>query len=149
MTFISRKEQYIRNGIKGILVILLLGVFGFVGFQVYPLIHGPSLEFTTLTQGMHVDEPLIRIAGIARHTQELIVNGVALPLSPTGDFDEKLLMNPGYNIITVLALDRFGKHTTQTYTVFLAEEASTLPLKETIAVGSPVSTPAHTSATSL
>lgn len=145
MTLISRKEIYIRNGLKGFLILLLLGVCSFVGFQVYPLLHGPSLEFTTLTQGMHVDEPLIRIAGIARHTQELVVNGTTLPLSPTGDFDEKMLMSPGYNIITVLALDRFGKHMTKTYTVFLAEEASVIPSRETLAVKTPLAAPSKNS----
>lgn len=83
MTLISRKEFYIRTLSRGFLAILLLGVVTFVGFQVYPLLHGPSLHLETLSQGMHVQEPLIRIAGIARHTQDLVLNGKHLPLSPT------------------------------------------------------------------
>lgn len=133
MTLISRKEFYIRTLSRGFLAILLLGVVTFVGFQVYPLLHGPSLHLETLSQGMHVQEPLIRITGIARHTQDLVLNGKHLPLSPTGAFDEKLLMNPGYNVITLGASDRFGKHSTTTYTVFLSEAAPQVSAGETLA----------------
>jgi hypothetical protein len=107
---------------KGLLGIFVFGVLVFVGCKIHPIIHGPIIDVTTLINGGTVSEPMIRISGIAAYTQQLIVNGKNLALSPSGFFDEKLVLNPGYNIIHIQGEDRFGKKRQQSFTVVLAEK---------------------------
>lgn len=108
---------------KGLIGIFVFGVLGFVGCKLYPIIHGPVISVATLTNGGTVQEPMIRISGIASFTQQLIVNGKNLALSPDGSFDEKLVLNPGYNLVMIQGADRFGKVTHQNYAVVLAEKS--------------------------
>ena len=107
---------------KGFIGIFVLGVLAFVGSKVYPIIHGPAITVATLINGGSVSDPMVRISGNAAFTQELVVNGKTLNLAPDGTFDEKLVLNPGYNLITLQGSDRFGKTNSTTYAVVLTEK---------------------------
>jgi uncharacterized protein YfaP (DUF2135 family) len=115
----EKTKQLIQKGFIGIFV---FGVLGFIGFKLYPIIHGPVITVATLTNGGTVQEPMIRVSGTASFTQQLIVNGKTLALSPDGSFDEKLVLNPGYNLVMIQGADRFGKTKNQNYAVVLAEK---------------------------
>ncbi len=106
---------------KSALGFFTLFVLGFVGVKLYPIIHGPRINVSTIINGGSVTEPMIRISGTASFTQELIINGKKLALSPDGSFGENLVLNPGYNIISVQGSDRFGKKTDQMYAIVLTE----------------------------
>lgn len=106
---------------KSTLGLFALFVVGFVGMKLYPIVHGPTIDISTISDGASVTDAMIRISGTASFTQDLIVNGKSLALSPNGSFDEKLVLNPGYNVITVQGSDRFGKKTDQTYAMVLTE----------------------------
>jgi hypothetical protein len=95
----TKQEIIIRLAGKGFLGIIGVLVFGFVGMKIYPIIHGPALDLTTLRDGGIVTEPLVSISGIAKYTHNLIINGNELPLSPNGSFNDKIILNPGYNLI--------------------------------------------------
>jgi hypothetical protein len=117
------KIEQVKSVIQKILAgITILGVLVFVGFKIYPVVHGPEIFVSTLINGGSVTEPLVRISGIAAFTQDLIVNGKDLSLSPNGSFDEKFLLNPGYNVIHIDGTDRFGKITHKTYTLVLLDK---------------------------
>lgn len=107
---------------KSLIGLVVLFVLVFVGFKLYPIVHGPAISIDTLVNGGTVEEPMVRISGIASFTRELIVNGESFALSPSGGFDEKLLLNPGYNIITVQGVDRYGKANNQNYAIVLKEK---------------------------
>ena len=107
---------------------IALGIFGvalvsFVGVKLYPYIHGPDIQVTTINNGAHLTEPVLAISGQARFTKDLIVNGAPLPTSPDGTFSEKVLLAPGYNLITLEGQDRFGKRTAKNFALMLTETA--------------------------
>lgn len=118
----TRKEHLLQVAKRLSLAAFCLAVVGFVGLKLYPLIHGPEVDLETLSDGASLKDPMIRISGTASYTKDLIVNGNSLALSPDGSFDEKLLLNPGYNLITVQARDRFGALQNHSYAVILTEE---------------------------
>lgn len=104
------------------LLTLIVGIVGFVGVEIYPFVHGPQLNLETLSDGTTLTEPLVALQGQARYTKDLFINGSPLATSPDGSFAEKLLLNPGYNVITVSAKDRFGSETNTTYRLMLRED---------------------------
>lgn len=117
----EKTTQTIMRTIFGIVGIFLVV---FIASKLYPIIHGPRISISTLTNGAILTDPMVRISGVASFTRELIVNGESFALSPSGAFDEKLLLNPGYNLITVQGIDRYGKSNNQTYAVILDEPAT-------------------------
>ena len=115
----ERRNKTIQKTVFGILSVALIS---FIGAKLYPLIHGPEIEMSTVSDGAHLTEPMIRVSGIAKFTKDLVVNGAPLATAPNGSFDENLLINPGYNIITMEGKDRFGNKNVKNYTVILTEE---------------------------
>jgi hypothetical protein len=125
----TREEYSYKRFAKISLMIGVLGVLGFVGFNLYPLIHGPSITVETLSDGATLNDSMIRLSGRAKFTKDLSINGAPLATSPSGTFDEHLVLNPGYNLITITGTDRFGTVKESTYTLVLHEEKPTLTLK--------------------
>lgn len=121
----TKQEIIIRLAGKGFLGIIGVLVFGFVGMKIYPIIHGPALDLTNLRDGGIVTEPLVSISGIAKYTHNLIINGNELPLSPNGSFNDKIILNPGYNLISIAAHDQFGTITRHDYSLILKESSDT------------------------
>jgi hypothetical protein len=124
---------------RGFVTIFIVSVLTFVGFKIYPIIHGPAINVTTLVNGGNISDPMIRISGNAAFTQQLVINGKNLNLAPNGAFDEKLILNPGYNVVTLTGSDRFGKSNSTTYTIVLTE--ATPPA--TLTRNTPSSSPIH------
>ena len=123
-TSTTNKEKIISFITKGFFGILGVLVLGFVGLKLYPLVHGPAVDLATLSNGAVLNDPMIRISGKALYTKSLIVNGDSLALSPDGSFDEHLVLNPGYNVIAIQAVDRFGKLQSHNYSVVLREPST-------------------------
>ena len=134
----SHKEKIITFLKKGSLGVVVIAVLGFVGLKLYPLVHGPQLELETLSNGDVLTQPMIRISGKALYTKDLIVNGSPLALATDGSFNENLVINPGYNFITIAAKDRFGKLESHNYAVVLNDSGS-----QTLSVGPQIPPPAN------
>lgn len=117
-TKLDKVKAFLQKGCLGLFV---LAVLVFVGFKLYPLIHGPAIDVATLVNGETVSDPMIRVSGIAAFTQNLVVDGKELALAPDGSFDENLVLNPGYNVISIDGTDRFGKSSHTTYAMVLDE----------------------------
>lgn len=124
------QEKFIAYAKKGLVGIIVLGICGFVGMKIYPLVHGPMINMTSISNGISVTDPMIRISGVAEHTQELVVNGNTIPLSPNGSFSDNLVLNQGYNIISMQAKDQFGKISSRDYAIVLKETPSSLSLNK-------------------
>ncbi len=98
-----------------------IALLGFVALKMYPVIHGPSISIDTLKNGTVLNDPLIALNGTAAHAQDLIINGAPVPTSPDGSFNDRVLLSPGYNLITLSATDRYGKTETKNYAIMLSE----------------------------
>ena len=91
--------------------LLGLVIICYAGFQARKIIEGPELTLTTPLHGTIYNDPLIEIAGIASNIKEIRLDDRTIYIDEQGNFKEKLLLFPGYNIIRLKAQDKFGKET--------------------------------------
>mgnify|MGYP001617293862 CR=1 FL=1 len=61
------------------------------------------------TNGATVHEPLLSIAGEIANAAFITLNGRELLTDKNGDFSERILLSPGYNLFTIAAEDTFGR----------------------------------------
>lgn len=99
-----------REIIKRILV--GLGVAIVVGYSYFALggyVRGPQIELSTPENGVATTTAWITIAGRVVHANTLTVNGATTSPNLAGNFSESLLLAPGYNIIEIVAQDRYER----------------------------------------
>lgn len=90
-------------------------------FQASKLITGPVIDVYTPQNGATYNSTLIQIQGKARNIAYINLNGTKMFTDKDGYFDEKLLLSPGYNIVTIEATDKFGKKTEKKLELILKE----------------------------
>ncbi|OGI88396.1 hypothetical protein A2995_00860 [Candidatus Nomurabacteria bacterium RIFCSPLOWO2_01_FULL_33_24] len=117
-----------RNKTKFILNIILLIIFftlviGYSYYKAQNLIKGPIILIETIQDGDLVKESFIEIRGKVKNVAHLSLNDRKIFINESGVFNESLILNPGYNIITIKAVDKFDKETIKELKiVYQAEE---------------------------
>lgn len=109
----------------GILILLFVFIGVYALYRTGALIAGVHLEVEGLTNYESRTDPLVTITGNARRATELTINGRAINITKEGDFSEELLLLPGYNIIDVEAVDKFGKRKQETFYLYLISKEDT------------------------
>ena len=99
---------------RGIIIKVLAGlgiavVLGYSLFALSDFIQGPQIVLSSPLNGFSTTTPLITIAGVAEHSSDLLINGLVVPLDLEGNFQEQLILAPGYNIMTVAAKDHYNR----------------------------------------
>ena len=131
-------DGFDKKNIGRILIIIL-----FVGILVYGFIeskalrNGVHVEVFGIENGATYTEPLLEISGNALHATSLTVNGQGLPIEESGAWKHQLLLLPGYNIITIVAVDKFKKDDWKQYKVYLDAPPISLDKKEPESVEEP------------
>lgn len=90
-------------------VVFFFLVAGYAAYELVGLVRRPKLAIFDLEPGRLVRNELLNIRGRASGLVKLTINGDALTVTQDGDFGVKLLLAPGYNIITLAGADRFGR----------------------------------------
>ena len=99
-------RERLKKWIIGIFLIFFI-VYGL--FESYKIISGPKISITNLKNGEYFESPLIEVKGVARHISFISLNDRPIFIDKEGAFFEKLILLPGYNIMSLKAKDRFGK----------------------------------------
>lgn len=100
--------------IKIAVIILLLGaISGYAFFQARNLIKGPELLVRTPTNGTTTTSSLISLSGTAKNISFISLNDRQIYVDKNGNFDEELILAPGYNVWTLQAKDKFGRIVTK------------------------------------
>lgn len=96
--------------IEKIAIMVLISLFCIYAlFESLKLIQGPSIAITTPQNWSSFSEDAITIVGQAKRVSTIWLNDRKVYINENGDFKEKLLLPPGYTIITFRAEDRFGR----------------------------------------
>ena len=95
--------------LRGFALFFVLGASAYIFFEFRNLLTGPTLQISYPKNGAPVEEPLIIVGGQAENVSYIYINGRQIFVDDQGRFAERLLLAPGYNIITAKAVDRFGK----------------------------------------
>src|SRR6185369_9882306 len=93
-------------------VILVIGGYG--AFRAKNLAEGPEINVVSPADGLTVTDPFIEIKGNSKNISRLFLNDNKIFTDESGEFDEKILLATGYNIITLRAEDRFGRTVSKT-----------------------------------
>ncbi len=90
---------------------LLTLIAAYVLFQARNFILGPSIVLTREPSPIQT-ERVVEIQGTAKNIVKISLNGREIHTDETGVFREKLVLENGYTIMTLMAKDRFGRETT-------------------------------------
>ncbi len=103
---IKEGKTIIRNVL---IVIIICAIGGYAGFQSKKIISGPQITIqspsTTSAKDSAVD-----VSGIVKNVSVVTLNDRLIPIDEAGQFKEKVLLYPGYNVIKLEATDKFGAH---------------------------------------
>lgn len=97
----------------GTLSLLALVIISYAAFQARKIVEGPDLKLTSPLSGVQT-ESVVDIVGIASNIKEITLNGTPIFIDEQGNFNEKILLSSGYNIIQLEAKDKFNKETKKT-----------------------------------
>lgn len=86
-------------------------------YQAGDLLHGPQLLIHYPKNGASIDTQLTEIKGTAQNISKITLNDGQIFINESGAFTEQLLLNIGYNIITVSVEDRYGRRVSKTLAV--------------------------------
>lgn len=94
---------------------LILGVCALVVYNIRDLVFGTPLQVVAAKDGSTLGDTFLPLSGVARHARELLINGRTVAIDRSGKFTDAIILSPGYNIVEVALLDRFGNTETRTY----------------------------------
>ncbi|MEI6553847.1 MAG: hypothetical protein WCO09_04715 [bacterium] len=121
-------HKSIREGktiIRNVLIVLIICVIGgYTGFQSKKIISGPQITIqspsTTSANNGAVD-----VSGIVKNVSVVTLNDRLIPIDEAGQFKEKVLLYPGYNVIKVKATDKFGSCVTKELQLVYTDSTTT------------------------
>lgn len=87
---------------------LLLTIVSYVSYQARFLLVGPQIVLIE-EPPPRSETPDITITGSARNIARIAINGRQIFTDPAGNFEELIILSPGANIITISAVDRYGR----------------------------------------
>ena len=108
-------------GISAI-TILSVTVLGYAYFRTKDFLRGPVVEISAPKNGATFDYALIETSGTSKNLAFLNLDGRKIFTDKAGNWSEKLLLQPGLNIMEIRATDRFGREIRVTRQVVLNED---------------------------
>lgn len=95
-----------------VLLLLSIGIYAYLQSQEF--LRGPVVSVTNPRNGDTATEEMVVVEGEVENVAYITLNGRQIFADSEGVFREKLLLLPGYNIITIEAEDKFNRETTET-----------------------------------
>lgn len=130
-----------RENIKKWVLILFLSFFILYGlYESYKLLAGPKLIVLEPQNGATFEKNLIDVRGTAKNVSFITLNDRPIFVDKQGNFYEKILLLPGYNIMTLKGEDRFKKKVEKQMQFFLKAEMPSADTKESSSTTTATST---------
>jgi hypothetical protein len=80
-----------------------LGILGYIGFQIYQFQNPPTITILSPDNEESVTEKEISVIGSVDTNSSLFINDQPVEIGTEGNFNHTVTLNPGVNIITILA----------------------------------------------
>ncbi len=107
--------QNIASILKILVVVLVVFVIiGYTYYRTKDFISGPIVTILSPVNGSTLDNTLVDIKGTAKNISYISINDRQIFTDEAGFFMEKLLLYPGYNIISIKASDKFERNIEKT-----------------------------------
>lgn len=118
--------------LKGLaLAVVVLGLVGYLGWQVRSMITPPALAIFTPPDGYVTTHPGLLIYGETSPEALVFINGQKITTNDAGHFEETVNLSPGINTLEISAKKRHGKTSRLTRHVIL-KNSKRLTLNEKI-----------------
>ncbi|GMQ95416.1 MAG: hypothetical protein BMS9Abin13_529 [Patescibacteria group bacterium] len=104
-----------------LLVLVVATIGGYSYYRVKDFVIGPSITISSPQAGATLSYSLVEVSGTAKNISYLSLDGRQIFTDEEGVFREKLLLYPGYNIISMRASDRFERETEEIIEVVYKE----------------------------
>lgn len=131
----------------GIVILLFLIILAYAYLQARKILEGPEIHISSPKNGSTVYTSLLSINGQTKNINFISLDDRPIFIDEQGNFNEKLLLYPGYNIMKFEAKDKFGKDKLVLLQVnYQAPPPSIIPV--TSSSTSPVATSTATTTTS-
>jgi hypothetical protein len=88
--------------------LLVLVMLSYLAYQARFLLLGPQIVLHD-TGTTPTTKAAVRITGTAHNITHMTLNGRPIFTDPSGNFTEKVVLAPGYNVLTLVARDRYGR----------------------------------------
>lgn len=88
----------------------LICLCAYIAFQARFLIAGPRIVLENEPPSVQ-NNPTITLSGTARNISSISLNGRRIFTDESGYFKEALVLENGYTIATITAVDRYGRET--------------------------------------
>lgn len=116
-----------KQDAKKVLKIILISIFFliiiFYAFLTSKdLIFGVKIKNVNIIDNSKVNTEILPITGTARHAIKLRLNQREISVDQQGNFSESIALSPGYNIINIIAQDKFGNVDEKNYKLILTKE---------------------------
>ena len=108
----------------GSIILLCVIIVGYAVFRSRDLLFGIRLTVTGVTDGATVTDPVLELAGGARHANEIRIDNQVIPLSEAGSWHDSLILAEGYNVVSIRVTDKFGRVITHEYRVYYKKQSS-------------------------
>ncbi len=96
--------------------------FGYLYFQLSSINRLPELEIFSPAADGPVSESAIVVRGKTESGATLFLNNQAIVVDASGEFRENLSLGPGANQLLIKAVNKFGKETAVSRSIFLPEK---------------------------
>ena len=90
------------------LSVFFLFIIVFAIFRSSSLIFGVKIKNVNISDNAVYKESTLKITGNAKNAKNLTLNGREISIDKDGNFYETIALLSGYNIITLIAKDKFG-----------------------------------------
>ena len=101
----TNSKQIIKITVLSVFFALII-IYAFS--RSYDLIFGIKIRNVNIEDGAAVSESVMEVKGNAKNAIKLSLDGREISIDQSGNFDETIALLPGYNIINITAVDKFG-----------------------------------------
>jgi len=102
---IDDAKKTIKRTIFAVFFLFILG-YGF--FRSYDLVFGIKIKNVNIADGSTYATSIFEVSGNAKNAVNLTLNGRNVSINQAGDFNETIALLPGYNVVGIKAVDKFG-----------------------------------------
>lgn len=103
-----------RMFILAIIILLALGLGGYLWFQVSGFASAPELKISEpASQEIKINADKIKIAGTTDIDSNVTLNSQSIPVDTKGFFEQEVSLSRGINIFEIASINKVGKKTTK------------------------------------
>jgi len=98
-----------RSVVVGLVVLVVIGFFSYISLEFRSFISEPRLVIVQPVDGSIIDSPELVVSGETEYRALVQINGEEATVGEDGGFAERVTLKPGLNVVSVSAVNRFGK----------------------------------------